>query len=62
LLDARRSELANRRLALQVRAAQYQSTVGLIRALGGSWDAPVQTGAADSATRLAQGAGDNAPR
>ena len=35
LLGARRSELANRWLALQVRAAQYQSTVGLIRALGG---------------------------
>lgn len=41
LLDARRSELANRRLALQVRSAQYQATVGLIRALGGGWgDAP----------------------
>ncbi|KQW35239.1 efflux transporter outer membrane subunit [Rhizobacter sp. Root404] len=39
LLDARRSELANRRQALQVRAAQYQSTIGLIRALGGGWDA-----------------------
>ena len=38
LLDARRSELANRRQALQVRAAQYQATVGLIRALGGGWD------------------------
>jgi len=37
VLDARRSELANRRQALQVRAAQYQATVGLIRALGGSW-------------------------
>jgi multidrug efflux system outer membrane protein len=37
LLDARRSELRNRRQALQVRAAQYQSTVGLIRALGGAW-------------------------
>jgi multidrug efflux system outer membrane protein len=37
LLDARRSELANRRQALQVRAAQYQATVGLIRALGGGW-------------------------
>ena len=37
LLDARRSELANRRLALQVRSAQYQSTIGLIRALGGGW-------------------------
>ena len=37
LLDARRSELALRREALQVRAAQYQSTVGLIKALGGGW-------------------------
>jgi multidrug efflux system outer membrane protein len=37
LLDARRSELANRRLAVQVRSAQYQATVGLIRALGGGW-------------------------
>jgi len=37
LLDARRSELANRRQALQLRAAQYQSTVALIKALGGGW-------------------------
>ena len=37
LLDARRSELANRRGAVQLRAAQYQATVGLIRALGGGW-------------------------
>jgi len=37
LLDARRSELALRRQALQVRAAQYQATVGLIKALGGAW-------------------------
>jgi multidrug efflux system outer membrane protein len=37
LLDARRSELRNRRQALHVRSAQYQSTVGLIRALGGGW-------------------------
>ncbi|RZL55430.1 MAG: efflux transporter outer membrane subunit [Variovorax sp.] len=37
LLDARRSELRSRRLALQVRSAQYQSTIGLIRALGGGW-------------------------
>ena len=43
LLDARRSELANRRLALQVRAAQYQATVGLIRALGGGWSGPTPT-------------------
>jgi outer membrane protein, multidrug efflux system len=48
LLDARRSELANRRQALQVRAAQYQATVGLIRALGGGWGAaPVSTAALD---------------
>jgi len=40
LLDAQRSELANRRQALQVRAAQYQATVGLVRALGGAWDTP----------------------
>lgn len=39
LLDAQRSELANRRQAVQVKSAQYQATVGLIRALGGSWDA-----------------------
>jgi multidrug efflux system outer membrane protein len=39
LLDAQRSELRNRRQALQVRSAQYQSTVALVRALGGSWSA-----------------------
>lgn len=39
LLDAQRSELANRRQALQVRAAQAQATVGLVRALGGGWEA-----------------------
>jgi multidrug efflux system outer membrane protein len=38
LLDARRSELRNRRQALDVRSSQYQSTVLLIRALGGGWD------------------------
>jgi multidrug efflux system outer membrane protein len=38
LLDAQRSELRNRREALHVRAAQYQATVGLVRALGGGWD------------------------
>lgn len=37
LLDARRSELRNRRQALQVRTAQYTATVGLVRALGGGW-------------------------
>ena len=39
LLDAQRSELANRRQALQVRAARFQATVGLVRALGGGWEA-----------------------
>jgi multidrug efflux system outer membrane protein len=38
LLDARRSELRNRRQALQVRAAQYEATVRLVRALGGGWE------------------------
>jgi multidrug efflux system outer membrane protein len=37
LLDAQRNELRNRRQALQVKAAQYAATVGLIRALGGGW-------------------------
>jgi multidrug efflux system outer membrane protein len=46
LLDARRSELRNRRQALQVKSAQYQAAVGLIRAIGGGWDAPAQTVAA----------------
>lgn len=38
LLDAQRSELANRRQAVQVKSAQYLATVGLIRALGGGWE------------------------
>ena len=47
LLDARRSELRNRRQALQVRTAQYTATVGLIRALGGGWgDAAVPVASA----------------
>jgi multidrug efflux system outer membrane protein len=37
LVDARRSELGNRRLELQVRSRQYQATVGLIRVLEGAW-------------------------
>ena len=55
LLDARRSELANRREAVQVRAAQYQATVGLIRALGGGWGAgaPAPTAAVGSASKPA---------
>lgn len=37
LLDARRNALRQRRNALQVRTAQYTTTVMLIRAIGGSW-------------------------
>ncbi|HYE40100.1 MAG TPA: TolC family protein, partial [Ramlibacter sp.] len=54
LLDARRSELRNRRSALQVRAAQFQATVGLVRALGGGWDA-TQQGEAPVRTEIASG-------
>jgi multidrug efflux system outer membrane protein len=39
LLDAQREELRLRRQAVQVRGAQLQATVGLIRALGGGWEA-----------------------
>jgi multidrug efflux system outer membrane protein len=39
LLDAQREELRLRRQVVQVRGAQFQATVGLIRALGGGWDA-----------------------
>ena len=39
LLDARRNELQNRRLAQRVEATQRQATVLLIRALGGGWEA-----------------------
>jgi multidrug efflux system outer membrane protein len=38
LLDARRNELLNRRLAQRVEATQRQATVSLIRALGGGWE------------------------
>ena len=37
LLDARRSELSNRRRALLVPLAQHQVTAGLIRAQAGRW-------------------------
>lgn len=39
LLDAQRNELRDRREGLRVRAARFQATVGLIRALGGGWEA-----------------------
>ncbi|QID17906.1 efflux transporter outer membrane subunit [Nitrogeniibacter mangrovi] len=48
VLDARRSELANRRAALQVRAARFQATVALIRAIGGGWGALCDTPAPEA--------------
>jgi outer membrane protein, multidrug efflux system len=55
LLDARRSELSNRRQALHVHAAQYQVTVALIRALGGGWEAARVEG--NAANLVANGTG-----
>jgi multidrug efflux system outer membrane protein len=48
LLDAQRSELRNRRQAVQVKSAQYQATVGLIKALGGAWGPAQAQGSAES--------------
>ena len=45
LLDAQRNELRSRRMETQVRAAQFQASVKLIRALGGSWEVPAHVGA-----------------
>jgi multidrug efflux system outer membrane protein len=53
LLDARRSELRNRRQALQVKSAQYQAAVGLIRAIGGGWEAPAPVAAVPARTAVA---------
>ncbi len=56
LLDARRSELRNRRQALQVKSAQYQAAVGLIRAIGGGWETvpATQAGAAQPSQKVAE--------
>ena len=37
-LNARRSELHSRRQVVQARAAQYQASVALLRAMGGGWN------------------------
>jgi len=37
LLDSQRTALANQRAALQVKAAQFQATIALVKALGGGW-------------------------
>lgn len=62
LLDSRRSELRNRRQALQVRSAQFQATVGLIRALGGGWDGVPPDRRARQETRLADVKGTLRPQ
>lgn len=49
LIDAQRNLLSIERQAMQLRGAWATSTVGLIRALGGGWDAP--------APKVAQAAG-----
>lgn len=57
LLDARRSELRNRRQALQVRSAQFQATVVLVRALGGGWEAAPRAGQEGGRTEVAASPG-----
>jgi multidrug efflux system outer membrane protein len=37
-LEAQRLELHSRRQLWQAQAAQYQTSVALVRALGGGWD------------------------
>jgi multidrug efflux system outer membrane protein len=52
LIDTQRSLLAIERQAVQVRGAWASTTVGLIRALGGSWGEPAAAQA--SATQATQ--------
>jgi multidrug efflux system outer membrane protein len=47
VIDAQRGVLSIRRTDVQIAGARATSTVALIRALGGGWDAPVVTGSAD---------------
>ena len=42
LLDAQRNLAAAERSAVQLRGSRAMTTVALIRALGGGWDAPAQ--------------------
>jgi multidrug efflux system outer membrane protein len=48
VIDAQRGVLSIRRLDVQIAGARATSTVALIRALGGGWDAPVATGSVDA--------------
>ena len=47
MIDAQRSLLSVQRLDTQIRAARAVSTVALIRALGGGWDAPAAVAVED---------------
>jgi multidrug efflux system outer membrane protein len=47
VIDAQRGVLSIRRLEVQIAGARSTSTVALIRALGGGWDAAVTTGTVD---------------
>ena len=38
VLDAKRSELKNKRAMIQLQAAKSQTLISMIRALGGGWD------------------------
>jgi multidrug efflux system outer membrane protein len=49
MLLVQRDEFKARRQAVRLRLAQYQATVGLVRALGGSWDATGPRGAQPAA-------------
>ncbi len=51
LLDARRTELRDRRNAMQVRTARVLATVGLVRALGGGWNGADASDASPRAAR-----------
>ena len=44
VVDAQRTELDSRRLALEFKAARHLATIALIRALGGDWSEPVEKG------------------
>jgi multidrug efflux system outer membrane protein len=48
VIDAQRGVLSIRRLDVQIAGARATSTVALIRALGGGWDASMVTGSVDA--------------
>ncbi|MDO9600070.1 MAG: efflux transporter outer membrane subunit [Azoarcus sp.] len=54
VIDADRSVLQQRRVAVQLDGERARSTVALIRALGGGWDAPSALGDGPAPARIAQ--------